>query len=240
MKILWKLKTEPKFRGIFKVESNENEEVYDKISNKEISVGGLKLDMGAIAGLFSGLPWKELNKVFRDIYDESGDSGNKDRETDSNSSTEAVESLSQKKLHHSEALKKLEDAGIQVVASGGSNYVTSDRKLERGTSLEKIRKTTIQGIIALKKHISGEFVITGGSETWTHSALGGHHQGKKVDVRKTQEIANFIKENTTENENIDPMTAPDKTEYKFKKDGYKYVILSENNPQHFDIKVKKI
>ena len=95
-------------------------------------------------------------------------------------------------LDHATAWQMTQNAGIPVVASGcgysptncvNSIYVSADRTQVNGTSLKDIRRNTIAGIIKFKLVSGQSFMITGGSETWTHSSgTYSHHAGYKVDI----------------------------------------------------------
>jgi len=82
------------------------------------------------------------------------------------------------KLSHNEALSRLQPYGIPVRSSGGC----SDRYQRTCTSLDQVRSTTIDGIIAFKNECGCSVTITGGTETGHASGTYSHWEGYKLDI----------------------------------------------------------
>lgn len=84
-------------------------------------------------------------------------------------------------LGHYVAWQMLQNANISVTSSTG--YVGPDRT-RVGTSLAQVRRMTIAGMIDFKMRCLCEVVVTGGTETSSHSsAVPGHHSGHKLDIQ---------------------------------------------------------
>jgi hypothetical protein len=81
-----------------------------------------------------------------------------------------------------EARRALSNAGISV------NYPAPR------TSLEGIRRTTIDALVTLKRASGAEIVITGGTESAGGHASGtySHGNGYKVDLRLNPTLNNYI------------------------------------------------
>ncbi len=92
------------------------------------------------------------------------------------------------KLSQSEAQRLLSNAGISVHSSGNC----SDRNNPNCTSLEQIRRTTINGVIAFKRASGCAITITGGTENGHASGTYSHHNGYKVDVAHTSCVTSYI------------------------------------------------
>jgi ABC-type branched-subunit amino acid transport system substrate-binding protein len=60
------------------------------------------------------------------------------------------------------------------------------------TSLEGIRKSTIEAIITLKRASGADIVITGGTESDHASGTYSHANGYKVDLRLNSTLNNYI------------------------------------------------
>lgn len=82
---------------------------------------------------------------------------------------------------HSEALGRLNAAGISVTSSGQC----SNRGNAQCTSLDGIHSQAIDGVITLKQASGCPIIVTGGTETG-HESVGrrSHHNGWKLDIRK--------------------------------------------------------
>lgn len=99
-------------------------------------------------------------------------------------------------LSHAEAMARLNEAGIPVVASGG--YIGPDRTRRNGTSLEGVQATSIDGIISFQEECGCDITITGGTETWIHAGgARSHHSGHKIDISVSPEVDNYIQSNYT-------------------------------------------
>jgi peptidoglycan hydrolase-like protein with peptidoglycan-binding domain len=92
------------------------------------------------------------------------------------------------KLTQSQAASMLRSAGIAVSSSGNC----SDRNNPHCTSLDGIRATTINGIIAFKRSSGCAITITGGTETGHAAGTFSHANGYKVDVSHTACVTNYI------------------------------------------------
>ena len=92
------------------------------------------------------------------------------------------------KLSQSEAASMLARVGISVSSSGNC----SDRNNPHCTSLEQIRLTTIEGVIAFKQSSGCAITITGGTETGHASGTYSHWTGYKVDVAHTSCVTSYI------------------------------------------------
>lgn len=99
---------------------------------------------------------------------------------------DATEAATQ--LSHTKAKKMLNAVGIKVVSSGGC----SNRNVSTCTSLSKIRKATIEGIIAFKEASGCKVTITGGTETGHSSGKYSHWNGYKVDIKLTTCVNRYI------------------------------------------------
>ncbi len=96
---------------------------------------------------------------------------------------------SAKKLSHSQATSRLDDAGIAVVSSGGC----SDRNKSNCTSLEQVNEDSIKGAITLKKASGCALTVTGGTETGHASGTYSHWNGYKLDFRMTSCLTSWVK-----------------------------------------------
>lgn len=86
-----------------------------------------------------------------------------------------------------------------LVQNQGIKFNTQDHNLnpipyEKATSLEKVRKDTILGIVDFKQQCSGcNVLITGGTERGRHDASpNGHEFGYKLDLRLNDKVNDFI------------------------------------------------
>lgn len=129
-------------------------------------------------------------------------------------------------LSHAEAMERLNEAGIPVVASGG--YVGTDRTRRNGTSLEQVREASIDGIIRFQQECNCDITITGGTETWIHAGgTPSHHSGHKIDISVSAEVDNYIETNYTYigDRGNDPMY----------RDPDGNIFVREDSPLHWDI-----
>jgi peptidoglycan hydrolase-like protein with peptidoglycan-binding domain len=92
------------------------------------------------------------------------------------------------RLSQSEAHRLLSNAGIAVSSSGNC----SDRNNSHCTSLEQIRRSTVNGIIAFKQASGCTITITGGTETGHASGTYSHWNGYKVDIAHTSCVTSYI------------------------------------------------
>lgn len=92
------------------------------------------------------------------------------------------------KLSQSQAASLLSSAGISVTSSGGC----TNRNNASCTSLDQIRRGTINGVIAFKNQSGCAITITGGTETGHASGTYSHWNGYKVDVAHTTCVTNYI------------------------------------------------
>lgn len=92
------------------------------------------------------------------------------------------------KLSQSQAASMLRNAGIAVSSSGNC----STRSNPHCTSLDQIRATTINGIIAFKRSSGCAITITGGTETGHAAGTFSHANGYKVDIAHTTCVTNYI------------------------------------------------
>jgi len=92
------------------------------------------------------------------------------------------------KLTHSQAMSMLRANGISVVSSGNC----SDRNRSNCTSLEQVRRNTIEQIIAFKQKSGCAITITGGTETGHASGTYSHWNGYKLDIQPTSCVSNYI------------------------------------------------
>ncbi|EAU83734.1 hypothetical protein CC1G_05638 [Coprinopsis cinerea okayama7 len=106
------------------------------------------------------------------------------------------------KLTQKEAEDRLKANGITASSSGNC----TDRKKSNCTSYEGICSHTVNGVIALKKGVGRNLVITGGTETGHASGTYSHANGYKVDLRLIPEIEAYVKKNFEKgsNRNGDP------------------------------------
>jgi hypothetical protein len=93
-----------------------------------------------------------------------------------------VETVSAQTYTDAEARRALSNAGISV------------NNPEPRTSLEGIRRATIDALITLKRASGAEIVVTGGTESTGGHASGtySHGNGYKVDLRLNSTLDNYI------------------------------------------------
>lgn len=96
-------------------------------------------------------------------------------------------------LSDAEARALLSAAGIPVTSSGNC----SDRNNPTCTSLEQVRRNTINGIIAFKNASGCAVTVTGGTETGHGSGTYSHWNGYKVDISRTTCVTNYIRAHYT-------------------------------------------
>ncbi|KAK0391156.1 hypothetical protein NLU13_0657 [Sarocladium strictum] len=94
----------------------------------------------------------------------------------------------QTKLTHSQAVSRLQAAGISHVSSGGC----SDRNVRTCTSFDQVNEVTIAGAVTLKRACGCSLVITGGTETGHASGTYSHWNGYKLDFRKDTGINSYV------------------------------------------------
>jgi len=92
------------------------------------------------------------------------------------------------KLTHAEAAARLRANGITWWSSGHC----TDRNRPDCTSFEQIRRTTVEGVITLKKASSCPIMVTGGTETGHGSGTYTHWNGWKVDVARYKCVSAYI------------------------------------------------
>lgn len=98
-------------------------------------------------------------------------------------------------LSHADARAILQEGGsIAIVSSGGC----TDRSRRNCTSLDGVRPTTIDRIVALQQEVGEQIVVTGGTEVG-HSTRSNisHQNGYKIDLRTTPALNNYIMTNYT-------------------------------------------
>lgn len=98
-------------------------------------------------------------------------------------------------LTHAQAVSLLRSAGITQIVSSGN---CSDRNRPTCTSLDGVRRTTIDGLIAFRRASGCDLVVTGGTEVG-HSTTGPytHGNGHKIDVRRTSCVTTYIQRHYT-------------------------------------------
>lgn len=96
-------------------------------------------------------------------------------------------------LSDAEARAMLTNAGIPVVSSGNC----TDRNTSTCTSLEQIRRNTINGTIKFKQASGCAVTVTGGTETGHSGGTYSHWNGYKIDISRTTCVTNYIKANYT-------------------------------------------
>eukprot|EP01006_Ploeotia_vitrea_P060040 TRINITY_DN75201_c0_g1_i1.p1 TRINITY_DN75201_c0_g1~~TRINITY_DN75201_c0_g1_i1.p1 ORF type:complete len:502 (+),score=22.73 TRINITY_DN75201_c0_g1_i1:83-1588(+) len=95
------------------------------------------------------------------------------------------------RLSHQEAVAHLAKQGITLSSSGGC----ADRNKKTCTSLDSIRRGTIEGATYLHSLCSGcDLVVTGGTEVGHTQGNKSHYNGYKLDFRDTPSLRNFLKE----------------------------------------------
>ncbi len=94
---------------------------------------------------------------------------------------EPGQGASQTSLSHKEALRRLGEAGIRV------------NKPEPATSLEGIRKETIDALTEFRRRTGLELVVTGGTEQNHAPGPRSHANGWKTDIRLTDALEAYAK-----------------------------------------------
>lgn len=89
-----------------------------------------------------------------------------------------------------EARDKLQSAGVSVNKSACSFSGQQDC-----TSLDNVRKVTIENVVKFKNNCGCEVVITGGTESGHSSGQYSHANGYKIDYRLSTDTDNYIKKN---------------------------------------------
>ncbi len=95
------------------------------------------------------------------------------------------------KLSHRTAAARLAEDGIPVRSSGNC----SNRNRSNCTSLDQIRRPTIEGVRTLKRASRCAVVVTGGTETGHASGRYSHWNGYKIDLAMSSCLTNYIKRN---------------------------------------------
>jgi len=91
-------------------------------------------------------------------------------------------------LSQSQAASALSGAGISVSSSGGC----STRSRSDCTSLECMRSSTVNGLIAFKRACGCGITVTGGTEVGHAAGTYSHYNGYKVDIAITSCLTNYI------------------------------------------------
>ena len=81
-----------------------------------------------------------------------------------------------------EARKTLEDAGIKI-----------NKKKAEGTSLDGMKKSTVQNIVSLQRNCGCDVIVTGGTESGHAAGNASHGSGNKYDVGLNDDVTSFIK-----------------------------------------------
>ncbi|BCJ77517.1 hypothetical protein CS0771_70610 [Catellatospora sp. IY07-71] len=92
-------------------------------------------------------------------------------------------------LSHRSAVDVFRDAGISIWSSGNC----SNRNKPSCTSFERIRRSTVDGVLTLRKASRCDLRITGGTETGHGSGTYSHWNGWKIDISKYTCIGKYIK-----------------------------------------------
>lgn len=121
---------------------------------------------------------------------------------------------------HEQALAELAGHNITLVSSGNC----SDASNPKCTSLDGIKKSTLQGVIDLQEAAGTPLVMTGGTEAGHASGPYSHANGYKVDIRPNTKLNNYITSNFTK---IGP------TKYQDSKGNTYY----RHEPDHWDITI---
>lgn len=116
---------------------------------------------------------------------------------------------------HEEAAQFLASNSISVSSSGNC----SDASNSTCTSLEGIKKNTLNEAVRFKNECACTVIVTGGTETG-HSIIGTktHANGDKVDIARTAEVDSWIESKyifsgTRSGDNAKIYKAPNGTEY---------------------------
>nr|WP_042187461.1 hypothetical protein [Kibdelosporangium sp. MJ126-NF4]CEL18111.1 hypothetical protein [Kibdelosporangium sp. MJ126-NF4]CTQ90660.1 hypothetical protein [Kibdelosporangium sp. MJ126-NF4] len=94
------------------------------------------------------------------------------------------------KLTHGQAVTMLRKVGGFTIVSSGN---CSNRANPKCTSLTKVNKTTVQGIIAFRKASKCRIKITGGTETGHATMKYSHWNGYKVDIDDSTCVTKYVK-----------------------------------------------
>lgn len=95
------------------------------------------------------------------------------------------------KLSHRTAAARLTEDGIGIRSSGNC----SNRNVSTCTSLEQIRRPTIEGVRTLKRASRCSITVTGGTERGHASGTYSHWNGYKVDLALNSCLTTYIKKN---------------------------------------------
>ncbi|MFD0593290.1 hypothetical protein ACFQZ4_12645 [Catellatospora coxensis] len=92
-------------------------------------------------------------------------------------------------LSHRTTVDIFRDAGISIWSSGKC----SDRDNPNCTSFERIRRSTVDGLLTLRKASKCDLRVTGGTETGHGSGTYTHWNGWKIDISKYDCVGRYIK-----------------------------------------------
>ncbi|MEU8005269.1 hypothetical protein AB0B66_29275 [Catellatospora sp. NPDC049111] len=92
-------------------------------------------------------------------------------------------------LSHRTTVDIFRDAGISIWSSGRC----SDRDNPNCTSFERIRRSTVDGLLTLRKASKCDLRVTGGTETGHGSGTYTHWNGWKIDISKYDCVGRYIK-----------------------------------------------
>ncbi|GIF94921.1 hypothetical protein Cci01nite_00150 [Catellatospora citrea] len=92
-------------------------------------------------------------------------------------------------LSHRTTVDIFRDAGISIWSSGNC----SNRNNASCTSFERIRRSTVDGLLTLRKASKCDLRVTGGTETGHGSGTYTHWNGWKIDISKYDCIGRYIK-----------------------------------------------
>lgn len=143
----------------------------------------------------------------------------------------------EKRISHKKALDLFNDAGITVTSTSNSKGVRASCSSGDGcTTLNQIRKSTVDRILALNQECGSfhntngcNLKITGGTEPGHASGKYSHEEGWKVDIDDNEKIDSYIASNFTQGKDRNG----DRRYYDSQ--GNEYV--RESTPTHWDITV---
>ncbi|GAA2376315.1 hypothetical protein Cme02nite_09830 [Catellatospora methionotrophica] len=92
-------------------------------------------------------------------------------------------------LSHRTTVDIFRDAGISTWSSGNC----SNRNNANCTSFERVRRSTVDGLLTLRKASKCDLRVTGGTETGHGSGTYTHWNGWKLDISKYDCIGRYIK-----------------------------------------------
>jgi hypothetical protein len=113
-----------------------------------------------------------------------GDAGTGDAGTgDAGSTTDT--------LTNDQAVDLLDAANIRVQSTGNC----SDRNNAACTSLDGVRRSTIDGIINFQRNSGADIIITGGTEVGQNLGIFSQGNGFKLDISRTNEVTDYLHNN---------------------------------------------